>query len=177
ATVKGIEDAVGKAARQSGRDVASVFVNVSGEHIASLNATGVIAITNPNREIDEHDVERVLEASRVIVIPPDRIILHAIPRSFTIDGQNGIRQPIGMSGTRLEVETHIVTGAHTFLQNVEKCVTKAGLALDDMVLEPLATGEAVALPAEKNLGVCVVDIDGGTTDLAVFHDGEIFYSA
>src|SRR5437016_8924813 len=100
-----------------------------------------------------------------------------IPTSYSIDGQNGIRHPVGMSGTRLEVETHIVTGAHTFLQNVEKCVTRAGLALDDMVLEPLATGEAVALPAEKNLGVCVVDIGGGTTDLAVFHDGEIYYSA
>jgi cell division protein FtsA len=176
-TVKSIEDAVTKASRQAGRDISSVFVGVTGEHITSLNSRGVTAITHPDREINEDDVERALEQSRVIVIPPDRIILHAIPRSYAIDGQNGIKHPVGMSGSRLEVETHIVTGGHTFLQNVEKCVTRAGLALDDMVLEPLATGMAVVLPAEKSLGVCMLDIGGGTSDLAVFQGGEIFYSA
>ncbi len=177
ATVKAIEDAVTKAARQSGRDIHTVYVGVTGEHISSLNAPGVIAITHPDREINQEDMDRVLEASRVIVIPPDRIILHAIPRSYSIDGQNGIKHPIGMSGTRLGVETHIVTGAHTFLQNVEKCVTKAGLGLDDLVLEPIATAEAVLLPAERTLGVCMLDIGGGTSDLAIYQEGEIYYSA
>jgi cell division protein FtsA len=113
----------------------------------------------------------------VIVLPPDRQILHSIPRSYSIDGQNGIRQPVGMSGTRLEVETHIVHGAVTFLQNVEKCVHKAGLEVIEEVLEPVATAEAVLFPAEKELGICLLDIGGGTSDLAVFLNGEIFYSA
>jgi cell division protein FtsA len=176
-TVKAVEDAVAKASRQSGREITSVYVGVTGEHITSMNSKGVTAITHPDREINEDDIERVKEQARVIVLPPDRIILHAIPRSYSIDGQNGIRHPEGMSGTRLEVETHIVTGARTFIDNVEKCVTRAGLALDDMVLEPLATGEAVVLPAERNLGVCMVDIGGGTSDLAIFQGGSIYYSA
>jgi cell division protein FtsA len=176
-TVRAIEDAVGKASRQAGRDVTSVFVGVTGEHITSLNAKGVTAITHPDREINEDDIERVNEQSRVIVLPPDRIILHAIPRSYSIDGQNGIKHPEGMSGARLEVETHIVTGTRTIIDNVQKCVSRAGLALDDMVLEPLATAEAVILPAERNLGVCMVDIGGGTSDLAVFQGGAIYYSA
>src|SRR5207237_6492284 len=176
-TVRAVEDAVAKASRQAGQEIESVYVGVTGEHITSLNSRGVTAITHPDREINEDDVERALEQSRVIVIPPDRIILHAIPRCYTIDGQNGITHPVGMSGSRLEVETHIVTGGHSFLQNVEKCVTRAGLALDDMVLEPLATGTAVVLPAEKTLGICLVDIGGGTSDLAVFQGGEIYYSA
>ena len=177
ATVQAVEDAVSKAARQSGRDIYSVFAGVTGEHIASLNSHGVIAITNSDREIREEDVERVEEAARVIVIPPDRKIVHAIPRSYSVDGQNGIKHPVGMSGTRLEVETHIVTGAHTFLENVEKCVSRAGLALDEMVLEPVAAAEAVISQSEKDLGVCLVDIGGGTTDLGVFFGGEIYYSA
>lgn len=177
ATTKAVEESVAKAAQQSGREIHAVFVGVTGEHISSLNSRGVTAITHPNREITEDDVERAMQQSRVIVIPPDRVILHAIPRSYSIDGQKGIKHPVGMSSTRLEVETHIVTGAHTFLQNVEKCVTRAGLALEDMVLEPLATSEAVVLPAEKNLGVGLVDIGGGTSDIAIFQDGSICYSA
>ncbi len=177
ATVHAVEDAVSRASRQSGRDIFSVFAGVTGEHIASLNSHGVIAVTNSDREIREEDVERVEEAARVIVIPPDRKILHAIPRSYSVDGQNGIKHPVGMSGTRLEVETHIVTGAHTFLENVEKCVSRAGLALDEMVLEPVAAGEAVVSPAERDLGVCLVDIGGGTTDVGVFYGGEIYYSS
>ncbi len=176
-TTRAIEDAVAKASRQSAREVDSVYVGVTGEHIASLNSSGVIAITHPDREITSGDVDRVVDAARVIVLPPDREILHAIPRSYSIDGQNGIRHPIGMSGTRLEVQTHIVHGATTFLQNVEKCVTKAGLEVAEKVLEPIATGESVLLPAEKELGVCLVDIGGGTSDLAVFVNGEIYYSA
>ncbi len=176
-TTRAIEEAVGKASRQAAREVEAVYVGVTGEHIASLNSSGVIAITHPDREITAGDVERVLEAARNIVLLPGRQILHAIPRSYSIDGQNGIRQPIGMSGQRLEVQTHIVHGATSFLNNVEKCVTKAGLDVAEEVLEPIATGESVLLPAEKELGVCLVDIGGGTSDMAVFVNGEIFYSA
>ena len=123
-------------------------------------------------------MERVLDASRVIVLPPDRqISLHAIPRSYSIDGQNGIRHPVGMSGTRLEVQTHIVHGATTFLQNVEKCVQKAGLEVAEEVLEPIATGEWCCGPGGEGIRVCLVDIGGGTSDMAVFVNGEIDYSA
>lgn len=177
ATVHSIEAAVAEASQQCGFEITSALVGVTGEHITTLNSNGVIAITHSDREITEDDVERVLEASRVIVVPPERMILHAIPRSYSIDGQNGIKHPVGMSGTRLEVETHIVTGANTFLQNVEKCVTRAGIEVEDMVLEPLATGEAVLMPGERELGVCLVDIGGGTSDVAVFKEGEIYFSA
>lgn len=177
ATSRAVEEALTKASRQAGREVDAVYVGVTGEHIASLNSSGRIAITHPDREVTSGDVERVLEAARVIVLPPDRQIVHAIPRSYSIDGQNGIRQPVGMSGTRLEVQTHIVHGATTFLQNVEKCVTRAGFEVAEEVLEPIATGEAVLSPAEKELGVCLVDIGGGTSDLAVFVNGAIYYSA
>ncbi|MEP6753917.1 MAG: cell division protein FtsA [Chthonomonadales bacterium] len=176
-TVHAIESAVEQASRQAGKEIHSVYVGITGKHISSLNSKGVTAITHPNREITHSDVERVKEQARVIVLPPDRLILHAIPRSYSIDGQAGIRQPEGMSGMRLEVETHIVTGARTFVDNVEKCVTRAGLNLDDMVLEPLATGEAVLSNAERSQGVCLVDIGGGTSDLAIFQGGSIFYSS
>lgn len=177
ATTRAVEDALAKAAKQAARDIDSVYVGVTGEHIASVNTEGRIAITNSDREITHGDVERVLEASRVIVLTPDRQIIHAIPMSFSVDGQNGIRHPVGMSGTRLEVRTHIVHGATTFLQNVEKCVQRAGFEVAGDVLEPIATGEAVLLPAERELGVCLVDIGGGTSDIAVFLNGEIYYSA
>ena len=129
-----IIDSVEKARAMSGYEIHRVIVGVTGEHVASLNSRGVIAITHANREITTDDVERVQDQSRVIVLPPDREIIHAIPRSYSIDGQNGIRYPVGMSGTRLEVETHIVTGAVTFLQNVAKCVHKAGLTIEATVL-------------------------------------------
>lgn len=172
-----IEDAVEKARRMTGYEIHSVVVGVTGEHIASLNSRGVVAITHPSREITVDDLERVQDQARVIVLPPDREIIHAIPRAYSIDGQGGIHYPVGMSGTRLEVETHIVTGAVTFIQNVAKCVHKAGLSVEATVLEPIATGEAVLLPAERDLGVVLADIGGGTTDIAIFVDGDIFYSA
>jgi cell division protein FtsA len=172
-----IVDSVEKAHAMSGYDIRRVVVGVTGEHVASLNSRGVIAITHANREITEDDVTRVQDQSRVIVLPPDREIIHAIPRSYAIDGQNGIRYPVGMSGTRLEVETHIVTGAVTFLQNVAKSVHKAGLEIEATVLEPIATAEAVLLQDERNLGVCIADIGGGTTDIAIFVDGDIYYTS
>lgn len=176
-TVQAIRDSVGKAQRMAGAEVHSVIVGVTGEHIASLNSRGVIAITHADREVTQEDVDRVLENSKVIVLPPDREIIHSIPRGYSLDGQNGIRSPVGMSGTRLEVETHIVTGATTFLRNVVTCVERAGLNVEDLVLEPIATGEAIVLPAERDLGVALVDIGGGTSDLAIFRGGDICYSA
>ncbi len=177
ATARAVEDAVGRAVRQAGRSVESVYVGVTGEHISSVNSSARIAITHPDREVTVSDVNRVKEAARVIVLPPDRQILHAIPRSFSIDGQGQIKRPVGMSGARLEVEMHIVHGAVTFLQNVEKSVARAGLQIDELVLEPIATAEAVLLDDEKDLGVCLVDIGGGTSDLAIYVQGEIIYSA
>jgi len=172
-----IEDSVEKARTMSGHEITRVVVGVTGEHVASLNSRGVIAITHASREITEDDVTRVQDQSRVIVLPPDREIIHAIPRAYSIDGQSGIRFPVGMSGTRLEVETHIVTGAVTFLQNVAKCVHKAGLIIEGTVLEPIATAESVLLQDEKKLGVAIADIGGGTTDIAIFVDGDIYYSS
>ena len=176
-TVQAIRESVEQARRMAGADVHAAIVGVTGEHIASLNSRGVIAITHANREVTQEDVDRVLENSRVIVLPPDREIIHALPRGYSLDGQNGIRSPVGMSGTRLEVETHIVTGATTFLRNVATCVERAGLHVEDMVLEPIATGEAVLIDAERDLGVALLDIGGGTSDLAIFRGGDICYSA
>ncbi len=176
-TVQAIRDSVAAAQRMAGADVHSAIVGVTGEHIASLNSRGVIAITHADREVTQEDMERVLDNSRVIVLPPDREIVHSIPRGYSLDGQNGIRSPVGMSGTRLEVETHIVTGATSFLRNVATCVERAGLHVEDMVLEPIATGEAVVMAAEKELGVVLVDIGGGTSDVAIFRNGDICYSS
>lgn len=178
ATTEGIRGAADKAQRMAGNiSVRSVVVGITGEHISSLNSRGVIAITSSDREISHGDVERVVEASRVIVLPPEREIIHAIPRGYVVDGQDGVKDPVGMSGSRLEVETHIVTGSTAFLDNVVKCVRRAGLELDTTVLEPIATGESAVLPAEKDLGVVLIDIGGGTTDVAVFVNGEIYYTA
>ncbi|MFQ3549666.1 MAG: cell division protein FtsA, partial [Armatimonadota bacterium] len=157
--------------------IKTVVVGVTGEHISSLNSKGVIAITNPDKEISSSDVDRVIDASKVIVLPPDREIIHSIPRDYIVDGQDGVRDPVGMSGARLEVETHLVTGSVTFLDNVLKCVQRANLAVDMTVFEPIATSEAALIQAEKELGVALVDIGGGTTDIAVFTDGEVIYTA
>ncbi len=178
ATTNAIRHAVDKGQQMAGTvSIKSVVVSVTGEHISSLNSRGVIAITSPDREVAPSDVDRVIEASKVIVLPPDREIIHAIPRGFSLDGQDGVKDPVGMSGSRLEVETHIVTGSSAFLDNVIKCVQRAGLAVDSTVLEPIATSESVLIPAEKDLGVALVDIGGGTTDVAVFTGGDIFYTA
>lgn len=177
-TTSAIRGAVDKAQRMAGTiSIRSVVVSVTGEHISSLNSRGVIAITSLDREVNPSDVDRVIEASKVIVLPPDREIIHAIPRGFSLDGQDGVKDPVGMSGSRLEVETHIVTGSSAFLDNVVKCVQRAGLAVDSTVLEPIATSESVLIPAEKDLGVALIDIGGGTTDVAIFAGGEIFYTA
>ncbi len=178
ATTEAVRTAVEKAQRMAGSvTVRSVVVGITGEHISSLNSRGVIAITGPDREVQPSDVERVIDASKVIVLPPEREIIHAIPRGFVVDGQDGVKDPVGMSGGRLEVETHIVTGSSTFVDNVVKCVQRAGLAVEFTVLEPLATSESALIASEKDLGVALIDIGGGTTDVAVFTGGEIYYTA
>jgi len=177
-TTEAIRSAADKAQKMGGTvSINSVVAGVTGEHISSLNSRGVIAISSSDREVTHSDVERVIDASKVIVLPPEREIIHSIPRDFTLDGQDGVKDPVGMSGSRLEVETHIVTGSTSFLDNVAKCVQRAGLEIDMTVLEPIATSESAIIPAEKDLGVALVDIGGGTTDVAVFVNGEIFYTA
>ena len=177
ATISGIRSSVERAASVAGAEIASVVFNVTGENISSLNSRAIVAIKHDDREIKPEDVDRVLQESKRIVLPPEREIIHAIPRSFAIDGQDGIQDPAGMNGSRLEVETHIVTGATTFLQNVEKCVQRAGFEIENRVHQPIATGEAAVLQAEKDLGVVLVDIGGGTTDVAIYIGGEVAYSA
>ena len=176
ATTEAIHSALDKAQRMSGEQVHSAVVGVTGEHIACLNSRSVIAITHSNREITESDVDRLLDTAKVIVVPPDREIVHAIPRWYAVDGQDGVHAPMGMHGNRLEVETHIVTGMSSFIQNVVKCVHQAGYAVDATVLEPIATAESVLTPAETDLGVVLVDIGGGTSDLAIYIGGSIYYS-
>ena len=176
ATTHAIHDAVSRAERMAGEEIHSVLVGITGEHIACLNSRSVVAVTHPGREISHSDVDRLLESAKIIVLPPDREIVHAIPRWYSVDGQGGVQSPVGMHGNRLEVETHIVTGLSSFIQNVVKCVHSAGLNVEATILEAMATSESVLLPAEKELGVVLADIGGGTTDLAIFIEGQIYYS-
>jgi cell division protein FtsA len=177
ATTTAVRESVDLAQRVSGAEIRTGIVSVTGEHISSLNSPGRVAITQEDHEIRREHVDRVLDASRVIVLPPEREIIHAIPRGFTVDGQAGIKDPVGMAGRRLEVETHIVTGATSFLQNVTRSVTKAGVEVEETVLASIASGLAVTSQEERDLGVAVVDIGGGTTDIAVFVDGQVYYTA
>jgi len=175
-TVRSIERAVEKAERMAGVDIEGVYVGVAGEHISSLNNQGVVAVSGSRGEVTEEDVERVLEAVKIISLPADREIIHVIPRGYIIDGQDGIKNPVGMSGQRLEVEAHIVTGAVTFIQNLLKCVQRVGLMVNDLVLQPVASASAILYPDEKEIGVVLVDIGGGTTDIAIFVGGSIAYT-
>ncbi len=174
--VNSITLALEKAERLAGCKIGSAYVGVAGSHISSLNSRGVIALGRNGRDITVEDVQKAVEAARAINIPPQREVIHVIPRAFIVDGQEGVRDPVGMAGMRLEVETHIVTGAATSLHNLVRCVQRAGVELDELVLEPLASSEAALTPAEKKLGVALVDIGGGTTDIAIFIDGSIWHT-
>jgi cell division protein FtsA len=178
AATAAIRDCKEQAELVSGAHIESVTVGITGEHVTSLNSKGVVAINNATQEIGPEDVERVMESARAIVLPPDREILHTIPRGFIVDGLDGVTRPEGMSGARLEAEAHIVTGTRTFVDNVLKCVYGAGLQVEGggVVLGPLAAAESVLLPAERDLGVALVDIGGGTTDVAIFTDGAIAHT-
>jgi cell division protein FtsA len=176
ATTSAIRSAVSSVERMTGEEIRSVIVGVTGEHVACLNRRNVLAVSSPGREISVEDVYRLSEMAKVIVLPPDREIIHTIPRWYSIDGQVGIRSPVGMYGNRLEVETHIVTALSSFIQNVVKCVHQAGLSSEMTVLEPIATGESILHRGERDLGVALVDIGGGTSDVAIYKDGEVLYS-
>lgn len=174
--IKSIERSVEKAERMSGVEIDKVYLGIGGEHISSSNSHGVIAISGGRGEVTKSDVERVQEAARIIPLPSDRDIIHLIPRDYIIDGQNGIKNPVGMSGTRLEIDAHIVTGGVSFIQNLLKCVQRVGLVVSGMVLHPLASSEAVLSQDEKEIGAVLIDIGGGTTDIAIFLDGSIVWT-
>jgi cell division protein FtsA len=176
-TVEAIKQAVAEAEQMAGVEVAGVYAGVAGGHVRGLNSRGVVAVSGRDREVNEQDVERVVEAARAINLPQDREIIHVLPQSFTVDDGDGVREPIGMSGVRLEVECHIVTGAITSVQNVVRSVNRAGLTVQDIVLEPLASAEAVLSPDEKELGVLLIEIGGGTTNVALFREGAIWHTA
>jgi cell division protein FtsA len=176
-TVRAIEAATEKAERMAGVHVSHVYVGVTGEHIQSTNNRGVVAVSGDDREVIAADVKRVVDASKIINLAADRQIIHALPRHYTIDGQDGVTDPLGMSGSRLEVDTHIITGGATFIANVLKCVHRAGLEPAGIVFEPLASSAASLLSEEKHVGCVLLDIGGGTTDIAVFASGGVIHSA
>ncbi|HEV3310058.1 MAG TPA: cell division protein FtsA [Chloroflexota bacterium] len=172
-----IAESVDQCVRISGYRVGAAVVGVTGAHIEGLNTKGVIAISSNAQEITEDDVERAMEAARVQAISADREVLHVIPRGYTLDGQEGVRDPIGMSGHRLEAQIHIVTAATTAVHNLVRAVRRAGVDIQALVLQPLAAAEAVLVPAERDVGVALVDIGGGTTDIAIFQDLGVAYTA
>ncbi|HKL75003.1 MAG TPA: cell division protein FtsA [Halanaerobiales bacterium] len=176
-TSRAIKNAVEKAERMAGFEIDSAFVGIAGSHITSINSHGVVAVTGEEKEISNSDIQRVMEAAKIIPLSAEEEIIHVLPREFIVDGCPGIKDPLGMSGVRLEVETHIVKGSATSIQNLVKSVLRAGLEVDDIVLEPLASSESVLAEDEKELGVSLVDIGGGTTDLIVFHEGSIAYTS
>lgn len=173
-TVKSITKAIEEAELMSGTEVSSVYVGIAGGHIKGINSRGVIAVSRQDREITTADVERVVDAARAVSIPMDREVIHVLPQEFIVDDQDGIKDPVGMSGVRLEAEVHIVTGAVTSAQNIVRSVNRAGFEVNDIVLEPLASSFAVLTEDEKELGVVLVDIGGGTTDMALFVEGAIW---
>jgi len=174
-TVQSIQRAIEEAELIAGCEIHSVYAGIAGSHIRSYNSTGVVAIRA--HEVSAGDVERVIDSARAMAIPADQRMLHVLPREYIIDGQEGIREPIGMSGVRLEAQVHMVTGSVSAAQNVIKCVERCGLHVEGIILGPLASAAAVLTQDEKDLGVCLVDIGGGTTDIAVFANGAIAHSA
>jgi cell division protein FtsA len=174
--VNAIATSVEKAERLSGYRIGTAYVGIAGKHVQSLNSRGVVAISRPDHEITTMDVSRAVESAQAVAIPTQREIIHVIPRAYIVDGHENIRDPVGMSGYRLEVETHIVTGEVMAIQNLIKSVERAGVIIDDLVLQPLASGEAVLTAEDKDRGVVLVDIGGGTTDIAIFIQGGIWHS-
>jgi len=174
-TVETIKKAVEEAELMAGVEVTSVYAGIAGGHIRSMNSRGVVAVKE--REVGRGDVDRVIDAARAISIPLDREVLHVFPQEYIVDDQDGIRDPVGMSGVRLEAEVHIVTGAVTSVQNIIKSCNRAGLEVKDIVLEPFASSLSVLTPEEKELGVAMIDLGGGTTDLAIFLDGSIWHTS
>jgi cell division protein FtsA len=174
-TLQSIQRAVEEAELMANCEIRSVYAGIAGSHVRSLNSHGIVAIKD--KEVGPGDVERVIDAAKAVAIPADQKILHVLPQEYIIDAQEGIRDPVGMSGVRLEAKVHIITGADSAAQNIVKCVQRCGLEVDDIVLEQLASSYAVLTEDEKDLGVCMVDIGGGTTDIAVFGGGAIRHTA
>ena len=174
-TVQSIQRAVEEAELMAGCQINSVYAGIAGNHIRSLNSHGIVAIRD--KEVGSGDVDRVIDAAQAVAIPADQKVLHILPQEFIVDSQDGIKEPIGMSGVRLESRVHMVTGAVSAAQNIIKCVRRCGLEVDDIILEQLASSQSVLIDDEKELGVCLVDIGGGTTDIAVFTEGAIRHTA
>ncbi len=175
ATVQSIAHAVEEAELMAGCEIHSCYTGIAGSHVKSLNSHGIVAIRD--REVNQNDVDRVIEAAKAVAIPADQQILHILPQEFIIDNQDGVREPVGMSGVRLEAKVHIVTGAVSAAQNITKCVRQCGLQVGDIILEQLASSHSVLTPDEKELGVCLVDIGGGTTDIAIFTEDAIRHTS
>jgi cell division protein FtsA len=174
-TVQAIQRAVEEAELMAGCRIHSVYAGIAGSHIKSLNSHGIVAIRD--REVTQADIDRVIDAAQAVAIPADQKILHILPQEFVIDNQEGIKEPLGMSGVRLEAKVHLVTCAVNAAQNIEKCIRRCGLEVDDIILEQLASSHAILTEDEKELGACVVDMGGGTTDIAVFTGGAIRHTA
>ena len=174
-TVQSIQRAVEEAELMAGCQIRSVYVGIAGSHIRSMNSHGIVAIRD--REVLQPDIDRVIDAAQAVAIPADQKILHILPQEFLIDEQEGVKEPLGMSGVRLEAKVHLVTCAVNAVQNIEKCVKRCGLEVENVILEQLASGYSVLTEDEKDLGVCLCDIGGGTTDIAVFTDGAIRHTA
>ena len=170
-TVQSIQRAVEEAELMAGCQIHSVYAGIAGSHIRSLNSHGIVAIRD--REVQPLDLERVIDAAQAVAIPADQKVLHILPQEYMIDTQEGVKEPLGMSGVRLEAKVHLVTCAVNAIQNIEKCIRRCGLAVEDVILEQLASSYAVLTDDEKELGVCLVDIGGGTTDIAIFTEGAI----
>ncbi len=175
ATVQSIQRAIDEAEAMAGTEITHVYTGIAGGHIKSFGGRGVVALKD--REVREADIARVIEQAKTVNIPVDREVIHVLPQEFIIDDTGGIREPLGMTGARLEAKVHIVTGAVASAQNIVKCANRAGLNVSDIVLQPLASSEAVLTEEEKDLGVCLVDIGGGTTDIAIFQNGSIVHTA
>ncbi|MDA8561539.1 cell division protein FtsA [Gammaproteobacteria bacterium] len=174
-TVQSIQKAVEEAEHSAGCQIYSAFTGIAGSHIRSVNSHGIVAIRD--REVTQLDIDRVIDAAKAVAIPADQKILHILPQEYIIDGQDSIREPLGMSGVRLEVKVHIVTGAVSAAQNIVKCMKRCGLVASDIVLEQFASSQSILADDEKELGVCMIDIGGGTTDVAIFTHGSIRYTS
>ncbi|HWP77156.1 MAG TPA: cell division protein FtsA, partial [Methylomirabilota bacterium] len=176
-TVESIKHAVAEAEEMAGVEIGSVIAGVAGGHIRGINSRGVVAVSGKHREVSQADIDRALDAARAVNLPQDREIIHVLPQTFLVDDQDGVKEPLGMSGVRLEVEVHLVTGATTSVRNVVRSVNRAGLQVQDLVLEPLASAEAVISTEEKELGILLIDLGGGTTDVALFRDGAVWHTS
>jgi len=174
-TVKAIQQAIEAAEQMADCQLGSVCVGIAGSHIQSFDSNGIVAVRD--QEVVAADIERVIEAAKAVALPSDQKIIHILPQDFLIDNQEGIKEPIGMAGVRLEANVHLVTGSISAVQNIVRCVNRCGVDVSDMVLEQLASSYAVLTDDEKELGVCIVDIGGGTTDIAVFYDGSICHTS